>query len=212
MRTNIVKISIEVNDIPSMITNTTLSTTIWFSGCKLGCKNCQNSYINEEFIGLDIETIIQDIQKRRELTSWINFLGGEPFFNENSIIVLGQLLTYSKSIGYKTFIYSGYEFCEIIDKLQQIFTDKEIDTFLSNIDFIKTGRYDLVNDKKEFDNSYFFETVNQKIVDNKGNKIYYFNFNNNQIIMTDGVTHDNTSYKFNNDKYDSQTYIPTGIY
>jgi len=212
--TNIVKISIEVNDIPHFLSTTTLSTTVWFTGCKLACKNCQNTSIIDEHIGLNIDNIKQKIKERRILTSWVNFLGGEPFFNDNSIKVLKELLQYSKSIGYKTFIYSGYEYCEIIQKLKDLFNEKEIDDFLNNVDYIKTGRYDLFSDKKEFDKSYFLETVNQKIVDRKGNKVYYFNLTDKQIIlMTEGAKNDNC-YKsyFDNNEHGTQTHLSTGVY
>jgi len=102
-------------------------TTIWFQGCNIGCKDCQNPEL-QSFDG--IEMSIDDIVKTVNIADndWIVFLGGEPL--DQSYADLFLLASELRNI-YKRNIalYTGY-------------TRISIGTNLENIcDFIKYGMY-----------------------------------------------------------------------
>ena len=166
MRTSIVKVTTEFNDVPDFISESTLSTDIWFSGCSLNCKGCQNEYLQTQRKGLYFDDIKNEIKKRSKTVDWLVLTGGDPLYDHFNIYYTQQIIKYSKSIGYNIFLYSGHSY-DAINKL----LDKEI---IKNIDYIKVGCYNEKFDRNKFDKKYFFATVNQKIVNNQGEIIYSF--------------------------------------
>jgi len=123
MKTNIKAITTEVNDIPSFLSESTLSVTIWFTGCIHDCKGCQNPQLQTiDSSGLDIEFIKDELEKRRILCDWVVFSGGDPMHDLNEKVV-EELAVFAKGIGYKTFVYTGY------DMVGQV----------NGVDYVKTG-------------------------------------------------------------------------
>ena len=168
MKTNIVKITTETNDIPNFISNSTLSTTVWFSGCHGKCKNCQNYNLiipTPDFTPLQLSA---ELTIRKQLTDWVVLSGGDPFWGDNKYTTAALIKT-TKELGYNIYIYTGYEFDIIKDFLEKR-------DMLKNIEYIKCGVYkeDLLN------NDYLFASTNQSLYNNKGEKVYYFK--NGKII------------------------------
>jgi len=171
--TNIVEINTTFNDIPH------LSTTLWYSGCKLYCNGCHNTTLEHFKYETTMDYIESELKRRRKMTEWVVHLGGNPL---DSIDVLKEVAILSNKLGFKQFLYSGYTFAEF----QNMFDVNTHQLLLNNIDYIKTGRYDTSCSKNcSVDGiQYFFETLNQEVYrSNKYNweKYYSFNLNENRI-------------------------------
>jgi organic radical activating enzyme len=181
MCTNIVDISTEVNDIPDFISDSRLSTTVWFSGCSLNCEGCHNTSIKAVREGYTLQYIKQELKDRRVLTDWVVFMGGEPLNTVVSTRLLGELVKYAKKeLGYKVFLYTGFD----IDQIKfRIGLDSAYYThdLLEYVDYIKSGVYDMNFDKKKYDDSYYLATVNQYIYQGD-KKVYYYDTDVNSII------------------------------
>lgn len=173
-KTVVVDITTTFNDIPH------LSTTIWYSGCNLKCNGCQNTILEEKKDGLTVSHITKELIKRKKVTDWLVHLGGNPL---DSIQDLMKISTTAKEIGFKQFLYSGYTYFEFLN----MFDSNTHSVLLNNINYIKTGRFDMNYSKKNcFDvgTEYFFETLNQEVYESKNQaweKFYSFDFNNKNI-------------------------------
>jgi organic radical activating enzyme len=173
MYTNIVEINTTFNDIPH------LSTTLWYSGCKLNCVGCHNTILENFKYDTNIKDIEKELIRRRKMTEWVVHLGGNPL---DSINVVKEVSLIAQNLGFKQFLYSGYTFAEF----QTMFDEKTHEFLLNTIDYIKTGRYDITYSKNcsEDGLKYFFETLNQEVYhSNKYNweRYYSFNLNENKI-------------------------------
>lgn len=175
MNTGIAHITTQLNDIPA------ISTTLWYSGCKLSCSGCQNTSLEGFKDGMKLESVKQTLSDRRDLTDWLVFLGGNPL---DSIQSLLEVSNYGKKLGYKQFLYTGYDFITF-SRMFDEYTHAEL---LNNFDYIKCGEYDLDYSKEncgEIGKQYFFETINQKVykkTEGKWQPFYYFSPTNNQIF------------------------------
>jgi len=171
--TNIVELTTTFNDIPH------LSTTLWYSGCKLNCNGCHNTILEHFRYEMTVDNIEKELRRRRKMTEWVVHLGGNPL---DSIDTVKEVSEIAKKLGFKQFLYSGYTFVEF----QLMFDDVTHKTLLENIDYIKTGRYDVTYSKNCSSDGlkYFFETLNQEVYrSNKYNweRYYSFNLNENKI-------------------------------
>jgi len=104
-----------------------ICTTVYFSGCNLGCKGCHN----EELQGItSTPRSMKDIYAACNclLTDYICLMGGEPLYQDND-----KLRDFIKCIKCKTkkqvCMYTGYSFNEIPKKI------------LEHLDMVKVGRY-----------------------------------------------------------------------
>lgn len=181
--TNIVNISIETNDVPEFLDNdSTLSTTLWFSGCSLHCEGCYNYMIQDEREGYSMAQVKKEIFKKRKLTKWLTLLGGEPLNSDRSIKILLYVCRLAKQMDYSIFLYTGFEYDEAISRMKKVLGEENVDELKDAIKYIKTGKYDKNQLKDNKNKYYFFETVNQKIFDFKtGEAIYFYDENNNII-------------------------------
>lgn len=154
MKTGVFTITTELNDINH------LATTLWFSGCKIRCGGCQNKELLEFSDGLSFETIEKELRERRKLTDWLVYLGGNPIDSIDSLI---KISTLAKELGYKQFLYTGYE----IEQIKEIVGEKTLKQLASLIDYMKVGKYDTNYSREkecgEIGRQYFFETVNQSV-------------------------------------------------
>lgn len=176
MQTPIINISTELNDIPNFIAKSTMSSTLWFTGCQIGCEGCHNQILKEKQEGLQLEDLRKELKKRSELTDWFVFLGGEPFNDHDSCFALYSLLMYVKTqLGKKTFVYSGYNKRQVSKRIYDYLDCHKMYLF---IDYIKYGKFDLNYSKDKFENSddYFFATVNQELRTGKGALVYSYDF------------------------------------
>ena len=82
MKTNIIKVNIEVGDVPSFLDGSNMSTNVWFSGCDIGCEGCHNSELKISRQKLELQTVKQMLKERREMTNWAVFMGGEPLLRK----------------------------------------------------------------------------------------------------------------------------------
>lgn len=88
-------------DVPGAI-----AIAIYFSGCSLRCKGCQNKALWEKTNGtlMDDTTILEKIAQHA-LADWIVFLGGEP---TDQMEFLQHICTQNKT--HKKALYTGREF------------------------------------------------------------------------------------------------------
>lgn len=164
MRTNIIKTSTEINDIPSFVCDSTLSVNLWFTGCYLNCANCHNKNLQYFRWGLDSNYIVDELIRRKKLCDWLVFIGGEPLYSKTTTRFVHYLSRFAKHLGYKTFLYSGYDYNDIELRV------KFFDDFFKYIDYVKCGKYD----NTKIDSDYLLASTNQCIY-NKGQKIYFYN-------------------------------------
>lgn len=173
MKTNIVSITTETNDIPEIIQGSKLSTNLWFSGCGHNCKGCHNQELQNRQSGLSLSDIYQELKNRRQLTDWVVLTGGDPLFSKN-VVDLYKIIKIAYQFNYKIFVYTGYTYKEI-----EFF----INCYKSNryyIDYIKCGKY--IKELKN--NDYIFASTNQELYDAEGNCIYYYDQEKEEIINT----------------------------
>lgn len=172
--TRVVDITTTFNDVPH------LATTLWYSGCNLKCNGCQNTILDKPKEGFELKKIEKELKKRRKITDWIVHLGGNPLDSIDDLIAIS---TIAKELGFKQFLYSGYTYQEF----QEMFDNNIHSKILENIDYIKTGRFDIKYSKVNcFDTGteYFFETLNQEVYISQKfcwEKFYCFDFNNNHV-------------------------------
>lgn len=173
-KTSVVDITTTFNDIPH------LATTLWYSGCNLKCDGCQNTILEQKKEGLSISHITKELTKRKKVTDWVVHLGGNPLDSIEDLIKISNI---AKELGFKQFLYSGYTYSEFLN----MFDSNTHSVLLNNINYVKTGRFDVNYNKKNcFDTGteYFFETLNQEVYESKNQaweKFYSFDFNNKSI-------------------------------
>jgi anaerobic ribonucleoside-triphosphate reductase activating protein len=118
-------------EIPGMI-----CSSVYFTGCTFNCVGCQNTELQNIHNGKLTSVIdIVNSVNNNELTKWVCFLGGEPFYQPNFLFSLCSQI--SKPIG----IYTGYDYESVIVKFSHILS-------LPNVHFLKTGKFipTLIND------------------------------------------------------------------
>jgi len=140
-------------DIPSQI-----AYDIYFTGCPIKCKGCQNPELQDINIGkiYTIDDAINEINKNK-LVKWVCLLGGEPLFQPEFVYELCKKLEHN--IG----IYSGYDFDIIKVKYSNIIN-------LPNVKYIVAGQY--IQELEVMDR--YPLTLNKKIYYKKDNEWLYF--------------------------------------
>ena len=136
-------------DIPGQI-----SLAIFFAGCPIKCKDCQNKELWDIKEGkiTHICEILEKINKH-ELTKWVCFLGGEPFYQNTFLENVCSNI--KKNIG----IYSGYTFRTLIKNHKSILD-------IPNVKFLVSGPFV----KSKYVEGRFPASTNQEVrikIDNK---------------------------------------------
>lgn len=106
-----------------------ICSSVFMSGCSFNCTGCQNKELQSPIYGkkMSVEEVVNEVNNN-QLTSWVCFLGGEPFYQTE--FLHNMCTQIQKPIG----IYSGNDFNIISDKYSHIIS-------LQNVKFLKTGRY-----------------------------------------------------------------------
>ena len=142
-----------------------LATTIVFTGCYINCPNCHNKSLQIRTEGYELQTVLDIIHDRKELTEWIVYYGGEPTMEEN-IDDLMEIATEAAVLGYKQFLFTGRTHEQLQDRFPEYY-----DEMLKVFDYIKTGPF-LHHHKEE--ESYHFASTNQEVLESDGEELHKF--------------------------------------
>ena len=133
--------------------------TLWFSGCSMGCYNCQNPSLQSKERGesYEVKTVLFAICNEcpKHNIDTVVLLGGEPL--EQDLNDLVTLINKLKGYGYKVWLYTGWEFEDIPEPVKD------------GLHTIKCGRY-----IEELRCDGFPASTNQKVlrkIDNKWEEI-----------------------------------------
>jgi len=129
----------------SMVDGKGLRTTIFLSGCSVGCDECHNKKYWDKKKGklFTIKELVKAILPKTPQKK-VTISGGEPMEQEDALIqLLKELKNYNFDIG----LYTSYDLDDI---------SKEIIQYLN---FIKTGKFD----KNKKVSGKFFGSSNQRI-------------------------------------------------
>ena len=113
----------------SLVDGPGVRTVVFFQGCDLHCKGCQNPSTWEMKNGTEMTTEeLVMILKKEVINKKVTFSGGEPLMQVDALINIVKKLE-----GFDIAVYTGREFEEVPQEL------------LDNITYIKTGSF-----KEEF--------------------------------------------------------------
>ena len=100
-------------------------TVVFFQGCDLRCKGCQNPSTWEMKNGTEMTTDeLVTILEKEVVNKKVTFSGGEPLMQVDALIDIVKKLE-----GFDIAVYTGHEFKEVPQEL------------LDNITYIKTGSF-----------------------------------------------------------------------
>lgn len=139
----------------SIVDGNGIRTVIWTQGCSHNCPSCHNpsthSFDGGELV--DVEDVIERI-KNLSNQDGITFSGGDPMFQAKACSIIAKKI---HELGMNVWAYTGFTFEELLDK-----GNKEILDFLSNIDVLIDGKFEL--SKKSLDIK-FRGSTNQRVID-----------------------------------------------
>ena len=109
----------------SLVDGPGVRTVVFFQGCDLRCKGCQNPSAWDIKKGTEVETQeLATLLKKEVCNKKITFSGGEPLMQADALIELVKLLD-----GFNIAVYTGHELCDVPQEL------------LERINYIKTGPF-----------------------------------------------------------------------
>lgn len=109
----------------SLVDGPGVRTVVFFQGCNLRCKGCQNPSTWEMKKGTKMTTEeLAVILKQEAVNKKVTFSGGEPLLQIDALLDVIKKLQ-----GFDVAVYTGHEFEEVPQEL------------LENINYIKTGPY-----------------------------------------------------------------------
>ena len=109
----------------SLVDGPGVRTVVFFQGCDLRCKGCQNPSAWDIKKGTEVETQeLATLLKKEVCNKKITFSGGEPLMQADALIELVNLLD-----GFNIAVYTGHELCDVPQEL------------LERINYIKTGPF-----------------------------------------------------------------------
>ncbi len=139
----------------SIVDGNGIRTVIWTQGCSHNCPYCHNpsthSFDGGELV--DVEDVIERIENLSNQDG-ITFSGGDPMFQAKACSIIAKKI---HELGMNVWAYTGFTFEELLDK-----GNKEILDFLSNIDVLIDGKFEL--SKKSLDIK-FRGSTNQRVID-----------------------------------------------
>lgn len=113
----------------SLVDGPGVRTVVFFQGCDLRCKGCQNPSTWEMKNGTEMTTDdLVAVLKKEVVNKKVTFSGGEPLMQVEALIEIVKKLS-----DFDIAVYTGHEFAEVPQEL------------LDNITYIKTGSF-----KEEF--------------------------------------------------------------
>lgn len=109
----------------SLVDGPGVRTVVFFQGCDLHCKGCQNSSTWEMKNGTEMTTDeLVTILEKEVVNKKVTFSGGEPLMQVDALIDVAKKLK-----DFDIAVYTGHEFEEVPKEL------------LDNITYIKTGSF-----------------------------------------------------------------------
>lgn len=109
----------------SLVDGPGVRTVVFFQGCNLRCKGCQNPSTWEMKNGTEMTTDeLVTILEKEVVNKKVTFSGGEPLMQVDALIDIVKKLE-----GFDIVVYTGHEFEEVPKEL------------LDNITYIKTGSF-----------------------------------------------------------------------
>ena len=166
-----------------MLNGEGLRVVLWVSGCSHHCHACQNALTWNPNDGLVFDDaakkeIFDELEK--DYCSGITLSGGDPLFLGNRLEISKLVKEIREKFKDKTiWLYTGYTWEELLEQMK---TDKVLDTSLNNIDVLLDGRFVLRKKKKKI---HYVGSSNQCIIDvpnslKKNKKILYID--NSKIL------------------------------
>lgn len=127
-----------------------ISLVFNITGCALHCDGCHSSYLwKHTGIELTNDIFVEYLEHYENRVTTILFMGGE--WNHKELL---KYINIALSYGYKTALYTGLSYDEIISTAPKL---------LNVLDFIKVGRYSVKLGGLNM------STTNQKLIDIKNN-------------------------------------------
>ena len=109
----------------SLVDGPGVRTVVFFQGCDLRCKGCQNPSTWEMKNGTEMTTDeLVTILEKEVVNKKVTFSGGEPLMQVDALIDIVKKLE-----GFDIAVYTGHEFEKVPNEL------------LDNITYIKTGSF-----------------------------------------------------------------------
>ena len=109
----------------SLVDGPGVRTVVFFQGCDLLCKGCQNKSSWDIKSGTEVEVAeIATLLQKEVCNKKITFSGGEPLMQAEALIELVKLLD-----GFDIAVYTGHELSDVPQEL------------LERINYIKTGSF-----------------------------------------------------------------------
>ena len=109
----------------SLVDGPGVRTVVFFQGCDLRCKGCQNPSTWEMKNGTEITTDeLVTLLKKEVVNKKVTFSGGEPLMQVDALIYILKKLS-----DFDIAVYTGHEFEEVPQEL------------LNKITYIKTGSF-----------------------------------------------------------------------
>jgi len=95
-----------------------MSLAIFFQGCSMGCKGCQNPELQEKTQGnfIDIDFIEEHLKKYPGFYKSMVFVGGEPLEQSETLL---YLLCLAKEFKLNTILYTGWLFKNIPEAIRR---------------------------------------------------------------------------------------------
>lgn len=125
---------------------------IWVQGCPIKCKDCINEHMwnIEDGITMDINDLLNIITSVDGIEG-VTILGGEPFYQAESVYTLGNLI---KQHSLSLVVFTGYT----LKELQQN-NNKYVQKLLSITDLLIDGPY--LDNKQDFSRPWIGSTNQQ---------------------------------------------------
>lgn len=126
-----------------------ICVSFWTQGCPHRCKGCHNPQTWDTNGGMELtQEVLDSVPKmimNRGLSKDFSILGGEPFINEETILMLSGLVDSVKKVSPKSNIYcwTGYTLEELLS-----FKNDNYIKFLEKLDYLIDGKYEESQVKK----------------------------------------------------------------